>query len=152
MSTFASLLFPGRPMPQVAAFVLRVSLGVVMLAHGFLMKILGWGWAGTIEGFAGMGFPAFVAVYVMLAESIGGLLLVLGLGTRVVNLVLIPLLIGATTVHWGNGWGFSSQGGGWEYPVFLIVATVVSALLGSGAFALDNLLAPKTMLQKVMGK
>ena len=53
-------------------------------------------------------------------------------------LALLPVLIGATWVHAGNGWVFSNQGGGWEYPVFLIVASVVQALLGSGAYAVKS--------------
>jgi putative oxidoreductase len=35
-----------------------------------------------------------------------------------------------------NGWVFSSAGGGWEYPVFLVVASVALWLLGDGAFTL----------------
>ena len=38
--------------------------------------------------------------------------------------------------HGGNGWVFSNQGGGWEYPAFLVVAAVVQVLLGDGAAAL----------------
>jgi putative oxidoreductase len=39
-------------------------------------------------------------------------------------------------VHLPNGWVFTSQGGGWEYPVFLIVASLALWLIGDGAFAL----------------
>ena len=42
----------------------------------------------------------------------------------------------ASTVHFGNGWGFSNAGGGWEYPIFLTVGAAVLALLGDGKFAL----------------
>jgi putative oxidoreductase len=55
--------------------------------------------------------------------------------TRVVALGLIPILVGATWVHAGNGWVFSAANGGWEYPVFLIAASLVLVLLGSGRFA-----------------
>jgi len=44
--------------------------------------------------------------------------------------------VGATWVHIGNGWVFSAPGGGWEYPVYLIVLSVAQALLGDGAHAL----------------
>jgi putative oxidoreductase len=39
-------------------------------------------------------------------------------------------------VHSGNGWVFNAPNGGWEYPLFLIVASGVVALLGDGAYAL----------------
>jgi putative oxidoreductase len=48
---------------------------------------------------------------------------------------LIPILVGATWVHAGNGWVFSAANGGWEYPVFLSAASLVLVLLGSGQFA-----------------
>jgi putative oxidoreductase len=48
----------------------------------------------------------------------------------------VPVLLGALSVHLGNGWVFSAEGGGWEYPAFLAVASVVQALLGDGAYAL----------------
>jgi putative oxidoreductase len=46
------------------------------------------------------------------------------------------VLIGAATVHPGNGWVFSAPNGGWEYPLFLIVIAAAVALLGDGAFVL----------------
>jgi putative oxidoreductase len=42
----------------------------------------------------------------------------------------------AAWVHWPNGWAHTSAGGGWEYPVFLISASVTLWLLGDGAYAL----------------
>jgi len=64
---------------------------------------------------------------------------VLGWNTRVVALALIPDLLGAIIwVHAANGWVFSAKGGDWEYPAFLIVASVVLALLGDGAYALSH--------------
>ena len=67
---------------------------------------------------------------------VGGGLLILGVQTRVVALALVPVLLGATWVHAGNGWLFTSPKGGWEYPAFWTVALIVQALLGDGAFAL----------------
>ena len=51
-------------------------------------------------------------------------------------IALMPVLLGASWVHWKNGWLFTNAGGGWEYPVFLAAATAVQALVGDGAFAL----------------
>jgi uncharacterized membrane protein YphA (DoxX/SURF4 family) len=46
---------------------------------------------------------------------------------------------GAAWAHAGNGWVFSAQNGGWEYPIFLIAVSLVQALLGDGRYALANL-------------
>ena len=70
------------------------------------------------------------------AELVGGELLLLAVQTRIVAPALIPLLLGATWVHAGNGWLFTSPKGGWEFPAFWTVMLVVQALLGDGAFAL----------------
>jgi putative oxidoreductase len=40
----------------------------------------------------------------------------------------VPVLLGAMWVHLGNGWVFSAPNGGWEYPLFLIVISIVVAL------------------------
>jgi uncharacterized membrane protein YphA (DoxX/SURF4 family) len=63
----------------------------------------------------------------------GGALLVAGVRTRIVALALTPFVLGATWAHSGNGWVFTAQHGGWEYPAFLTLVSVVVALLGNGA-------------------
>jgi putative oxidoreductase len=119
-----------------AALVLRVSLGAMYIAHSLLLKHYTFTLPGTAQFFESLGLPGVLAYLTFWAELIGGLLLVAGIGTRVVALALIPILAGATWVHGGNGWVFSAANGGWEYPVFLIAASLVLALLGSGRYAL----------------
>jgi len=118
-----------------AATVLRIALGVMYLAHAGL-KLFVFTLAGTAKFFASVGFPGWSAYGVFGAEAAAGILLVVGWRTRWVTLALIPVLLGALTVHWGNGWVFTAPGGGWEYPLFLAVVSVASALLGDGAFAI----------------
>ncbi|HJR59453.1 MAG TPA: hypothetical protein VJ813_08650, partial [Vicinamibacterales bacterium] len=65
-----------------------------------------------------------------------------GVRTREVAAALIPILIGALLVHAGNGWVFSNAGGGWEYPLYLVVLSAAQVLLGEGAFALSSSSAP----------
>jgi putative oxidoreductase len=117
------------------ALILRLSLGVMFIAHA-LLKLMVFTLPGTVQFFEGLGYPGFLAYVVFGAELAGGVLLVLGVYTRWVSLALIPILIGAALVHVPNGWVFSAPNGGWEYPVFLVVASVVQALLGDGALAL----------------
>jgi putative oxidoreductase len=118
-----------------AATLLRVSLGVMFIAHA-LLKILVFTVPGTVMFFASVGLPGWTAYAVIAAELGGGIALVLGVYTRAVAMALLPVLLGAVYVHSGNGWLFTAANGGWEYPLFLTVATVVQALLGDGAYAL----------------
>ncbi|WP_194095713.1 DoxX family protein [Marivivens aquimaris] len=117
-----------------AAFILRVSTGILFLAHG-LMKVFTFTIPGTVGFFESLGLPGFLAYLTIIAELGGGVLLILGIGTRLVSLALIPVLLGATWAHAGNGWSFSAAGGGWEYPLFWTVAQASLVLLGAGAYA-----------------
>jgi len=113
---------------SVGDTLLRVSLGVMFIAHSVVLKYFTFTLAGTAQYFASIGLPAFLAYVVFAAEAVGGVLLVLGIRTRWVALALIPVLLGAIWVHAGNGWVFNAPNGGWEYPLFLIVISVVVAL------------------------
>lgn len=117
-----------------AAFVMRVALGLMFLAHG-LTKVLVFTPAGTVGFFESIGFPGLLAYPVMAFEVFGGLMLVLGVYTRWVAAVAVVQLLIASTVHFGNGWSFTNANGGWEYPIYLAVTALVVALLGDGAFA-----------------
>jgi putative oxidoreductase len=120
-----------------AAFVLRLSLGSMFVAHA-LLKYLVFTPAGTVKFFESIGLPGPLAYVTIVAELVGGALILLGLGTRFVSAALIPVLLGATWAHAGNGWLFTAANGGWEYPAFLALAALAQALLGDGAFALGN--------------
>ena len=65
-------------------------------------------------------------------------MLIAGFRTRIASAALLPVLLGATWVHWKNGWLFTNTGGGWEYPLFLAVAVAVQFLLGDGAWAVGR--------------
>jgi putative oxidoreductase len=117
------------------ALALRLALGIMFVAHA-LLKVFVFTIAGTVGFFESVGFPGWLAHVTILAELGGGALLILGIYARWVALALVPVLLGALSVHLGNGWVFSAEGGGWEYPAFLAVASVVQALLGDGAYAL----------------
>lgn len=121
----------------LGAALLRVSLGVMFLAHSLVLKLLVFGLPGTAAFFGSLGLPPALAYLVFAAEAVGGVLLVLGVQARWVALALLPILAGATWTHAGNGWVFTGAGGGWEYPLLLTVLALVQALLGDGAFALS---------------
>jgi putative oxidoreductase len=122
-----------------AALVLRVTLGVMFVAHA-LLKYSVFTLPGTAKFFESLGLPGPLAYVVFWAELIGGILILAGVYGRWVAAALIPILLGAAWAHAGNGWVFSAPNGGWEYPVFLAVAAGVQALLGDGRYALGNAL------------
>ncbi|MDO5632762.1 MAG: DoxX family protein [Paracoccus sp. (in: a-proteobacteria)] len=121
-----------------AALILRVTLGVLFLAHAGL-KIFVFTPSGTAGYFASLGLPGALAYLTIAAETLGGLALIVGFQTSLVALALIPVLLGAAVLgHGGNGFWFNNQGGGWEYPAFWAVTLLVQAMLGGGAKALTR--------------
>jgi putative oxidoreductase len=123
--------------PAIAALLLRVSLGTMFVAHA-LLKYFVFTLPGNAQFFESLGLPGALGYATFAAELVGGVLLIAGVQVRTVALALVPILIGATWVHAGNGWLFTNAGGGWEYPAFLALATVVQALVGDGACALSR--------------
>lgn len=123
-----------------AALILRVSLGVMFIAHA-LQKYAVFTLPGTARYFESLGLPGPLAYATFCAELVGGTLILAGVGSRYVAAALVPVLLGALWAHAGNGWPFTSPSGGWEYPAFLAAAAVVQVLLGDGRFALGSLLS-----------
>jgi putative oxidoreductase len=131
-------LIDGVGNADLAATILRVSMGVLFLAHTWL-KLVIFTPAGTVAFFESLGFPGFLAYVVIAAELAGGVALILGVWTRWVSLALVPILLGSIYApHGAAGFFFSNEGGGWEFPAFWAIALVVQALLGDGAFALKR--------------
>ena len=120
-----------------AVFLLRLTLGTMFVAHA-LLKLFVFSLPGTAQFFQSLGLPPLLAYATFAAELVGGVMLILGIGTRWVAMALIPILLGALWAHSGNGWVFSAPKGGWEYPAFLAVVAAVQALLGDGAYALGG--------------
>ena len=120
-------------MTPYAVLLLRVSLGVMALAHG-LLKVFVFTIPGTVGFFESLGYPGVLAYVVIAAELLGGAALIAGIQVRLVSLALIPIMLGATMTHAGNGWVFSNENGGWEFPAFWTVTLAVQAMLGGGAW------------------
>lgn len=138
MSTLAVPAPVSLAAPALGPTVLRVSLGLMWLSHGLVLKLMTFGIAGLAGWLASVGLPPLLAWPLTLAEIAGGVLILLGWHGRWASLALLPILVGATAIHAGNGWVFTAANGGWEYPVFLIAASIAHVLLGDGAFALKR--------------
>lgn len=120
-----------------AVGALRIALGLMFLAHSVVLKFYVFTLPGTAAFFESIGLPGVLAYAVFAAEVVGGLMLVLGIQARWVAPALSPILVGAVWVHAGNGWVFTAEGGGWEYPAYLALLSVAQSLLGDGAWALS---------------
>jgi putative oxidoreductase len=120
------------------AFLTRITLGSILLAHGAL-KIFVFTIPGTVGFFGSLGLPAIVAYLTIFGEVVGGAALILGIYPRLVALLSLPILLGAAWVHSGNGWLFSNEGGGWEFPVLLVVLSIVVAIQSAGSFAIKKI-------------
>jgi len=120
----------------LATTLLRVALGVMFIAHSLILKLVVFTLPGAAQFFTSIGLPGWFAYVVFAAEAVGGVLLVLGVQARWVALALVPILAGATWAHWGNGWMFGYENGGWEYPLYLTLLALCQFMLGAGRFAL----------------
>ena len=133
---------------ELSWLVVRLTAGGMLLLHGIVktMAVADKGMAAWAAGFAAGGLarrgiePALPLAYAVLAiETIGALLIVLGLFTRLAAAAAaIEFAVITFVAHWGNGFGFSSAGGGWEYPLFWGLILFAIALRGGGPYSLDR--------------
>lgn len=123
--------------------LLRISLGIIFLAHSAYLKVVVFTVPGTVGFFESIGLPAVIAYGTIAAEVVGGILLIAGVAVRPAAAVLTVVALGATWAHLNAGWLFTNEGGGFEYPLFLAVASAVQFLLGPGAlrFSIPQLTA-----------
>lgn len=121
--------------PDLASLVLRLSLGVVLVAHSLYLKLVVFTLPGTAQFFDSIGLPAVLAYVVFAIETVAGIALILGYQSRWFAIAVIPVLLGATWAHSSSGWLFTNSGGGWEYPLYLTITAIVVALLGDGSYA-----------------
>jgi putative oxidoreductase len=137
---------------DVAALVLRLTLGIIMFPHG-AQKLLGWfggfGFAGTMHHFtAGMGIPYVIALLVVVAEFFGSLALIAGFLTRVAAAGIGGVMLGAVAmVHWPIGffmnWLGKQAGEGFEYHLLALGIVIALLIKGGGAASVDRMLQSK---------
>lgn len=145
-SLFTSVLATGD---TFAATILRLALGFMILPHG-LQKTVGWfgghGFKGTMGYLTGtVGAPWGFALLAILAESVGGLMLIAGFGTRVAALGVGAVMLVAAAQHWPNGffmnWFGQQKGEGIEFHLLALGGVVALLVLGGGKFSVDATLS-----------
>ena len=128
----------------------RVALGAVILPHG-LQKVFGWfggyGFSGTMHFFTDtIGAPSPVGLLVILADSLGALALIAGLGTRLAAVGTVLTMLGAILLwHLPNGffmnWSGTQAGEGFEFHLLALALAHPLAIRGGGAYSADRVLA-----------
>ena len=127
------------PATPYAALLLRVTLGLMFLAHLYWkFRILPGGFPTWWSNFQANGYPRFVPCYAISAELAGALLLIPGIYTRWVSLYALPLTIGASH-FWLVRKGFYFAGAGAELPIAWSIMLIVQAMLGDGSHAIGSL-------------
>jgi putative oxidoreductase len=126
----------------VAPLILRLALGVIFAMHGW-QKLQG-GVEGTAGFLSSLGFPApeIFAVLLIAAELLGGIALILGFLTHWVAKVLaLVAVVALLTVHVSKG--FFVSGGGYEFILLILAASIALIFLGPGMWSLDKALFKK---------
>ena len=126
---------------------MRIALGVIMIAHGY-PKVFG-GMHGTVGFITKLGFPAWMAYLSAYTELFGGVLLLLGLFTRVAATgIFIDMVVAIAKVHWKNG---LRGEGGYEFPMALAALGFALIFFGAGPIAIDALFGRRGAPRKAKG-
>jgi uncharacterized membrane protein YphA (DoxX/SURF4 family) len=119
---------------QIGALIIRVILGVIFFMHG-LQKFQG-GLGNAAGFFESMGIPGFLAYAVGTIELVGGILIILGFGTRVIATLFALIMLGAIfKVKLKAGFV-----GGYEYEVALLSMSLFFTAAGHPYFSLESLM------------
>lgn len=123
---------------EIGALLLRIFLGAAFLIHGF-QKFQG-GIGNTMGFFESLGLPGFAAYAVALIEIIGGIALILGLGTRLFAALFIVIMVGAiVNVKFAAGFTGSPEMAGYELDLAYLVIAAYLALAPGNPWSLDRL-------------
>ncbi len=137
-------------MQNYSLIILRAALGIILFAHG-AQKLLGWfggsGYNATLQFFQQqMGIPYALAVIVILVEFFGGLMVLLGLFTRVgAALIAIDMAVALITVHLPQGFFIAGGKVGIEFTFALVLMALYLTINGAGSLSVDRFIREKVV-------
>lgn len=122
---------------EAGTVLLRAILGLTFFIHG-LSKFQG-GISNTVGFFDSIGIPGFLAYIAAFVELIGGIALILGLGTRIVSILFVVIMLGAIfSVKLSAGFLGNGQTAGYELELVLLAMSIYFAVANGSRFSLDN--------------
>ena len=137
----ASIGHPGDKVIALALLIMRLSLGLTVMMHGYRHIYGGGKIAGTAGWFESLGMkPGIVHAWLAsLTELIAGGMLVVGLLVPIAaGAVMGTLLVALITNHWKNGFFIFNKGEGYEYVLMIVAMSLALGTLGAGQFSLDK--------------
>ncbi|HSG30047.1 MAG TPA: DoxX family protein [Thermodesulfobacteriota bacterium] len=132
---------------DTGSLIARVVAGAVMLPHG-LQKLLGmfggYGFSATLDFFASSGLPKLIGFLIIMGESVGAVMLIVGLFSRFAAASLTIIMLGAIKIHLENGffmnWFGNQNGEGFEFHILMVGLLLIVAIKGSGKWSVDSIL------------
>lgn len=120
---------------EIGLLILRVGIGIMFIGHGFPKLIGGPAlWRGLAQGVGFDFLPEFWGLMAALGETVGGLLLALGLAFRPACLLLSFVMIGATIYHFRAGDSFTQ----YSRPLEMLILFGSLLLIGPGKYSVDR--------------
>jgi putative oxidoreductase len=136
----------------LALLLLRLGLGIIFVFHGYPKLFTHT--REAMQGFSHMGFPAYFVYLAGVFEFFGGLLLIVGLFTRIAGLLLAAeMAVALVKVH-----GMISNPAAvdnYQFPLACAVGSFALATLGAGLVSLDQAVfasRPGSIARKAKGK
>ncbi|MDQ0178032.1 DoxX family protein [Bacillus chungangensis] len=124
---------------ELAGFIVRIILGLTFFIHGFA-KFQG-GISNTVGFFESIGLPGFAAYATASIELVGGIAMILGIGTRIVSVLFAIIMAGALIkIKFAAGFMGSAQMAGYEFELALLAMSIHLAITGSSFFSVDKVL------------
>ncbi|MGD9930603.1 MAG: DoxX family protein [Mangrovibacterium sp.] len=126
---------------SIPLFIIRLVLaygfyGPATMKLGNIQSIADW------FGSMGFPFPLLNAYLATVTESLGVVLLLLGLGTRIISIpLMVTMLVAIFAVHFPNG--FAADDNGFEIPLYYLVMLFTLLIYGGGKISVDQLIAKK---------
>lgn len=128
---------------EIAFLIARILLGVILIAHGW-DKFAITGLEGVTGFFDSLGIPAagIAAPVAAVVELLGGILIILGVFTRIVAaFVGIDMLFAALFAHVSSGIFVTNNG--WELTGAIGAGALLLIAVGAGAWSIDGVLAKR---------
>jgi len=128
--------------PWGYAFI-RFSAGAIVMYHGYAKLFTGFAGVVAERILTPMGFPAPLACayWLGILELFGAAMMAVGLFTRPIAFMLaVEMAIITFGWQFKFGYFFSAQGGGYEFPLLLMLVYIGIVFRGGGCYSLDRLL------------